>query len=74
MWGLLKVAAQREQYLFGSFRSTSALEDDVETSRSSRSELPPRADLLAVASAGKVSIYLSKTTDMYQCKRFLVFI
>lgn len=62
MWGLLKVAAHREQYLFGSFGSNSVLADDVETCGSSRSVLPFWADLLTVSSTAKSSVCLSTTT------------
>lgn len=59
MWGLLKEAAHREQYLFGSFMSTS-----VDTGGSGSSALPSWADLLTVSSAGEVSERLSRSTDI----------
>lgn len=60
MWGLLKEAAHREQYLLGSFRSTSVLVDDVDTAGSGSTAPPSWADLLSVSSAGKVSERLSR--------------
>lgn len=65
MWGLLKEAAHREQYLFGSFVSTSVLGDDVDTGGSGSSALPSWADLLTVSSAGDVSERLSRTATTY---------
>lgn len=65
MWGLLKEAAHREQYLFGSFGSTSVLGDDVDTGGSGSSALPSWADLLTVFSAGEVSERLSRTATTY---------
>lgn len=65
MWGLLKEAAHREQYLFGSFVSTSVLGDVVDTGGSGSSALPSRTDLLTVTTAVEVSERLSRTTTIY---------
>lgn len=77
MWGLLKEAAHREQYLLGSLVSTSVLGDDVDTGGSGGAALPSWAGLLTVSSAGDVSERLSRTATTYisvKCDFTTVFI
>lgn len=59
MWGLLKVAVHREQYLFGSFKLTSVSGDVMDTGGCGSSVLPSWVDLLTVSLAGKVIVCLS---------------